>query len=368
MRKSICCIFNLAPHYNAPIYNLMDKELSCDFYLGDRIATSMELMKYESLKGFKKRLKFIRLLGNFYWQSGAISLAFKPYQHYIITGEPFCISSWFILIFNKLTGRKTYLWTHGWYGSEKGVKKIIKKFFFSLSYKIFLYGDYAKKLMIEEGFKSKKLVTVYNSLDFDNQIIIQQKLKPTSIYQQHFNNNKPVLLYIGRIQLRKKIELVIEALHTLNKNNILCNLILIGKQTDETTISELINKYGLAQNVWFFGPCYNENVIGELIYNADVCVSPGNVGLTAMHSLIYGTPVITQNNFTTQMPEFEAIEIGITGDFFKEDMVEDLVAAILKWINIDLKQRSITRERAYSIMNEKYNPHNQIKIIKQALI
>ena len=70
MVERICCIFNLAPHYNAAIYSLMDRELKCDFYFGDRLPYSVELMNYESLKGFKKRLKYKSLFGNFYWQDG----------------------------------------------------------------------------------------------------------------------------------------------------------------------------------------------------------------------------------------------------------------------------------------------------------
>ena len=72
----------------------------------------------------------------------------------------------------------------------------------------------------------------------------------------------------------------------------------------------------LNQNVCFFGPCYDEFEIGMLIYNAALCVSPGNVGLTAIHSLSYGTPVISHNDFKHQMPEFEAIVPGETGAFF----------------------------------------------------
>lgn len=44
-----------------------------------------------------------------------------------------------------------------------------------------------------------------------------------------------------------------------------------------------------------------------------------------MHSMMFGCPVITHNNFNWQMPEYEAIKPGITGDFFKMDDVSDLV-------------------------------------------
>jgi len=367
MTENICCIFNLAPHYNAPIYTLMDEELECDFYIGDRVKYSIELMDYNSLKGYRKSLKFKTIFGNFYWQQGAISLVFKNYKHYILTSEPYCISSWLILLLNRLTGRKSYLWTHGWYGNESKPKKILKKIFFGLSHKVLLYGDYARNLMLKEGFSPEKLFTIYNSLDYDKQIQVRQTLIDTPIYKQHFKNHQPILLYIGRIQSRKKIELLIEAMYELVKSKTFCNLILIGKQTDETGIHKLVSLYKLEKYVWFYGPCYDEDILGELIYNADVCISPGNVGLTAIHSLVYGTPVITQNNFTRQMPEFEAIEPYLTGDFFIEDSVKNLSNKITEWILLPEERRESIRQKCYTVINEKYNPHRQINILKEVL-
>ena len=367
MPSRICCILNLAPHYNAPIYILMDKELKCDFFIGDRVPYTIELMNYSSLEGFKKCLKFRPLFSNFYWQEGAIPLAFKPYSDYIITGEPYCISSWIVLFLNKLRGKKSYLWTHGWYGNESRLKRIIKRLFFGLSFKVLLYGDYARNLMIKEGFKSEKLLTVFNSLDFDAQLKIRESLKDTDVYLKNFKNKLPVLLYIGRIQNRKKIEILIDAMHELRKSQVYCNLILIGLQTDPSNIHSLISSYGLDKYIWFFGPCYDERIIGELIYNADVCVSPGNVGLTAIHSLVYGTPVITQNNFTHQMPEFEAIVPHLTGDFFNEDSVEDICLKIEDWISLKKEQRDSVRQNCYEVIQDKYNPNRQIKILKAAL-
>lgn len=363
--SKICCIFNLAPHYNASIYKLMDQELNCDFFIGDRADSPMKLMNYDELKGFKKLLRRIPLLSNFYWQKNAIRLSFKPYNHYIISGEPYCISTWLILLLAMIQGKRTYLWTHGWYGHENLLKKGIKKIFFKLSTKVLLYGDYACNLMIKEGFLPSKLICIYNSLDYDSQCKVRESLAVTRIYQDHFGNNFPVLLYIGRIQKRKKLDLLIEALNILNNKGENCNLIIIGKETDETHIKKLVSNYKLDNNVWFYGSCYEEKIIGELIYNSSVCISPGNVGLTAMHSLVYGTPVITHDNFSNQMPEFEAIKAEITGSFFIEDSVDDLCNKIIQWISYPIAQRDLVRESCYAIIHEKYNPYVQIDIIKR---
>ena len=53
-----------------------------------------------------------------------------------------------------------------------------------------------------------------------------------------------------------------------------------------------------------------------------------NVGLTAIHSLSFGTPVLTHNNFDNQMPEVQAINEGENGGFFIENDLEDLIKKI----------------------------------------
>lgn len=368
MRNYTCCIFNLAPHYNAAIYKLMDEELKCDFYIGDSISTPIELMRYNDLKGFKKVLPFIKIYKNFYWQKGAFNLVYKPYKNYIITGEPYCLSTWVVLIANKLLGKKSFLWTHGWYGDETTVKKIIKKIFFGLSHKVLLYGNYARNLMIKEGINKEKLVCIYNSMDYNSQIKVRASLKHSSIYFDHFKNNYPVILYIGRIQKAKKIGLLIDALQQLNNNGINCNLIIIGEETDERSLHDIVSNYRLNDNVWFYGPSYDESSLGELIYNASICVSPGNVGLSAIHCMVYGLPVITHSNFSNQGPEFEAIDPGKTGDFFIEDDGSDLYTKILQWTSLTAAKREEVRQHCYAIIQGKYNPNAQIKILQKILL
>jgi len=364
MQNKICCVFNVAPHYNEPIYKLIDKQLNSDFYIGDKIHLPIHLMDYNSLNGFKKILIYKPLFYNFYWQKGVLGIRLRNYNHIIITGEPFCLSTWFILILSKLFRIKTYLWTHGWYGNESFFKTIIKKMFFKLSTKVLLYGDYARDLMIKEGFNSEKLITIYNSLDYNNQLIIRNSLSDNDIYFNHFENNNPVIVFIGRIQKIKKLDLLLEAMLELNNNKLTCNLIIIGDEVEKTYIKDLIDDYELNKQVWLYGPCFDERVIGELIFNANVCVSPGNVGLTSIHSLMYGTPVITHNNFCKQMPEFETITEGYNGSFFIENNTGSLADNVKLWLFKTNNNRLEIRNNCYQVIDKKFNPNVQIEIFK----
>jgi len=367
MRKT-CCIFNLAAHYRAPIYKLMDTEINCDFYIGDRVSSPMKKMIYSELYGFKKELKNIYLIGNIYWQKGAFKTIFSRYDKYILTGEPHCLSTWLILLFARVSFKKTFLWTHGWYGRESKTRKVIKKIFFGLSNYVLLYGDYARGLMIEEGFNPEKLYCIYNSLDYDTQVQVRKSLKRSNVFNEKFSNENPVLCYVGRIQKVKRLDILIESMVILkDKFKKPVNLVIVGKESDDTYLADIVENYKLTDNVWFYGPSYDEKELGTIFFNSNLCVSPGNVGLTAIHSLTYGCPVVTHDKFPSQGPEFEAIEPGITGVFFEENNVNDLAFKINEWLTLHPKNEDAIRNECYKVIDEKYNPLYQIQLLKSLL-
>jgi glycosyltransferase involved in cell wall biosynthesis len=346
----------------------MDKELNCHFYFGDQVDTPLALMNYNELAGYQKTVVNQRIPGTgFVWQEGVWKLIFKPYKHYIISSSEGYASNWVLLIVGRILGKKVYPWTHGMKGVSRGKAKSFKKLFYKLCHRILLYGEFSKNFMMQEGFKNDKLWLINNSLDHENQLLIRQTLRPNRIFIDYFENEYPVIAYIGRIQKSKKLGMLIEALSSLNSKGVLCNLVLIGNKTDDASIEGLVKKHGVTSQVWFYGPCYEENVIAPLLYNSDVCVSPGPIGLTAIHSLTFGLPVITNNDLKNQMPEFEAITPGVTGDFFEKDNLEDLCSKIEQWINLAPEKREMARIAAYRVIDQKYNPTYQIKVLKRAL-
>ena len=371
MRKKnrICCIFDQAAHYRAPIYRLMDRELECDFYISKWRVDPFKQMVYDELTGLKSVTENKRLLGPVYWQGATVRLALSSYKKYLMIGNLHSLSTWVLLFLLKLLGKDVYLWSHGWYGKEGAVKSLFKRLFFHLAKGTFVYGERAKNLMIENGISSESVFVIYNSLDYQKQIIYLASQKSTKIYNDFFGNDNPVLVYIGRIQKVKRIDLLLLSMKELADRGTHLNCVIIGEKIGDEFVDlmDLVKAYSLEDRVWFFGSCYDESKICELIYNADLCVSPGNVGLTAVHSMTYGTPVITHNNFSAQMPEFEVIIPGKTGLFFEEGSVTDLVIKIDEWVSTSAENRERIRINCYNEIASKYNPEVQIKILRDVL-
>lgn len=364
--SKLCIIYNTAPRYREAIFRLIDNEYDCDWYFGE---TKSDIKEMDT--SLLKNVTYYKTYGNlqrWYWKRNYLRLLFKGnYKNYLILPETRSISDWifFALAYTFFKRKHFYLWTHGWYGKESGLDAKMKLWLYRHATGIFVYGNRAKRLLIEQGIPKEKLFVIHNSLDYDTQKTLRESIVPSNIYKEHFKNELSTIIFIGRLTKVKKLDMVVDALACLRDKEERYNMVFIGNGSESEVLKTKVKDLGLDNQVWFYGACYDEKTNAELIYNADLCVSPGNVGLTAMHSLVFGCPVITHNCFEWQMPEYEAIHAGITGDFFTIDDTDDLTAVISRWFRIHADSREKVRKACYKEIDINWNPYYQMNIIRK---
>lgn len=343
----VCCVFNIAPSYRKAIYELMQEELDVDFYCGDHSVEGIALLPMnKELRNVYKGKKLI-------WQKGAIRRAFtQRYDAYILTGNAGIRSNWIIALLARLTGRKVYLWAHGLKGNESRSELYKNLWYMRLAGNALLYGEKAQKRLAQHGFT--RTTVIYNSLDYDSQLAIRNRANNETLLHDHFNNKLPVICFLGRVNAAKKIDMLLQAIVDIE-----CNLIIVGSGPEEERLRAMAAELGITNKVWFHGKCYDEDVIGNILKGSAATVNPGSIGLTAIHSLMFGTPVITHDNLTSQFPEAEVIIDGVTGYYYREGSIESLHQTILKAIGSPKQS-----EACYEIIEKKYNPHVQIEIMK----
>lgn len=363
----LCIIYNTAPKYREGIFKLIEEKYDCDWYFG-YTNTDIKEMDTSTLK----RVSYYKSVGNpnrLYWKQGILQLLFKKkYQCFLILAESRCLSDYLFLLLATcfFPQKRVYIWTHGWYGKESKIEAKLKLWMFHHTTGIFLYGNYAKRLLIEHGIPEKKLFVIHNSLNYKKQKELRKHIHTSNIYSAYFGNNNPVLIFIGRLTPVKRLDLLIKAVSILKEKKEFYNIIFVGDGEMRYKLEQLTFDKQLSKSVWFYGECYNETANAELIYNADLCVAPGNVGLTAMHAMVFGCPVISHNDFKWQMPEFEAIKQGKTGDFFERDNVESLVNTISNWF-IMQNNREEVRQACFQEIDNYWNPYYQINILTKNL-
>jgi glycosyltransferase involved in cell wall biosynthesis len=374
LKKKILYFTNIFPHYRLSIWKelLNFKAFNIEIYFSQKnpfgihspelkdVFTSNEISKLHLIKNYWVKKKVL------FWQSKIIKTAlFSEFDYLLLLGEMNVISSWISIFIAKIRGKRIFMWSHGIYGNESFIKKTIRLTFLKLANVIFLYENRAKLLLQQNGFNETSLAVVYNSLNYD----LYEKL-----YKRLLNSNKndfitffkdnslPTIIFIGRLTKVKKLPILIESVRKSNQIKIRYNLLIVGSGEDQTYLENTFRF--LITDGWlhFYGNCFDENKTSELIYHSDLCVSPGNIGLTAIHSLSYGTPVASHSNFNNQMPEVEAIINGKNGFLFEENDSNDLSNKIDNWF---LENSNIDKDLIRRIIVEKYNPENQMRIFEK---
>lgn len=304
------------------------------------------------------------------WQYGFVKHCLRDdIQHAIFLGEISRISTWVSVLLCRLRGVKVTFWGHGLYGNESNIRLFTKKLLFHLAHSHLLYERRAKKLMIKEGFCPDKLYVLFNSLDYDTHKLLNSEfndLDRNEVFSFFENPKLPIIIFIGRLTPVKKLDLLFDAVNRINVKSTKVNLLIMGEGSEMGEL-EKMGENGVS-NRWihFTGACYDEEVIGKYLSKVDLCVSPGNVGLTAIHALSFGVPVCTHDNMANQMPEAEAIQDGYNGFLFKENDVEDLKNKIEKWFQINL-DRNLVRQRCIEVIDKYYNPHYQLSVFRRLI-
>lgn len=381
-KKKVAIVYHYLAHYRLPVFKELLKSEDIEFHFisaadSDNSIKTIDpnIIDDKSINFIWHFVKNIWFKGQlFLWQKGLFStLRRQNYDAVIFLGSVYFLSTWFCSFYLKLKKTPILYWTHGVTSDSKGLKWKIRKRFYGLADKVLLYGNNAKEVMINNGFDPKRLTVIFNSLDYEQQIKFRRLIFDSTTSDGNLfsfeNNQLPLLLFVGRLTKQKKLDMIVHASQVLKTKGLPVNTIIIGKGPIQEELSTLINENGLKNNFLFYGPCYEEEKLARLLAKADICVSPGEVGLTAITSLGYGTPVITHDDFNNQMPEYEAIEPGYNGDLFKVGSVEDLANTIENWIKkYPRSAKQKISKQCFEVIDEKYNPINQAKLIASAII
>lgn len=369
---------NIAPLYRTSVWTkyLESKTMELHFFFGKENNSGIQTIDFEAdnLLKFKDR---VHSLKNTYikkkyliWQNFKILkwLKKKP-STIIILGDFILLSNWLIILLAKIKKVEVVAKGHGMYGNEKGLKLLLRRTFLRLADKHLVYEKHGKNVMVENGIPSDKIHILFNSLDYDYHVKTRKylnELDKSSILHFFKNPQLPTLIFIGRLTNIKKLDLIIHAAKILETRNTILNILFVGSGKESDDLKNLAKENLLEGTYYFYGQSYDEEVNSKLLATSDLCVSPGNVGLTAIHSLSYGTPVCTHSNLYYQMPEAEAIKHQENGILFEQDNVISLANEIENWL-LNNPNRQATRNKCYKIIDEFYNPYYQTKVLENLI-
>lgn len=302
------------------------------------------------------------------WQKGLFSKVVfsRSFDDVIFLGNAYYINVWVATLFLKLRKKRVFYWTHGVRVKDSGIKKYIRIFFYKMADGLLLYGDKAKKLLCEEGISQKKIFVIYNSMDYEKQKKVRESLLSSEI--KVFSDFDLRVIYTGRLTKEKGLDVVISAIGVLKEKGKSVFLRIVGGGEDLARLRKLVDHLSISDRVLFSGPCYDENELGRFFLSSDLCVVPSAAGLSVMHAMAFGLPVITNDDFSKHGPEAEAIEEGITGAFYKAGCLDSLIEKIIEWgCKVKADRSGLVKNRCIEKIERCYTAERQVELMCTAL-
>ena len=371
IRPNVVVIYHFYPHYRSAVVEALARSEVADFtFVGDDHEYLHSIEPAILSDNVKFRLAPTHLIFKpFMWQWGAIKWAIKPeFDTVIMHAVPHWPCTWIGGILARMMGKRVFFWGHGYLYEPKGFKGLIRRAFYAIPNAHMFYGRIAKVIAIKHGWAPNKLHVIYNSLNTAQQRKIRDestKDQALEVRRQIFGNDNPVAICTTRLIAIRRLDLLIDSIHTLKQSGHSVNLILVGDGPESERLKKQAQQLGV--NVHFEGACYDERRIAQLVMASSVTVAPGKVGLTAMHSMVYGVPVVTHGDASDQMPEWEAIIPDKTGSLFQSGNVQSLSDAILKWTQSQFPD-SNTQKECHKIIDRFWNPDFQRQAIENAVL
>ncbi|MSR29185.1 MAG: glycosyltransferase [Phycisphaerales bacterium] len=370
-RPRVAVVYHFFAHYRRPIVEALARSEVSDFtFCGDDHDYESTIKKAE----FSAEVRFIRcptrrIARSFMWQRGIVRLALaRRFDTLIFLGNANWIATWAAAVAARATGKHVIFWSHGFLGAPRGLKGLIRRAFFALAHTHMFYGNNARRHAIDIGWAPERLYVVHNSLDIDEQTRQRRGVsaeRRDQLRRQMFGHSTaPIVIFTGRIGRARRLDLLVEAARLLRLDGVALNLLLVGDGELRPDIERRAREAGLTAH--FTGACYDESLIAAYFAMATVAVLPAQAGLSVIHSLTYGVPVITHSDIASQGPEVEAIVPDRTGDLFERDSAEDLARVMRLWI-VPRSDGQAIRAQCIALIERSWTPQFQVRTIERAV-
>ncbi len=167
----------------------------------------------------------------------------------------------------------------------------------------FAYTESVHDLMKQQGLDDHKIFTLYNTIDIE---------KLRSIYEEHIRyrddykkseglEGKNVLLFVGRLNKRKRLDFLVETFSMLQRKDPQYHLIVIGGG-DTSYIDKLEEACG--KDAISYKGSVSEEDINYYYMISDLYIFPGAVGLGPIQALCFDlTPAII--DWPIHNPEYD---------------------------------------------------------------
>ena len=170
------------------------------------------------------------------------------------------------------------------------------------------------------------------------------------------NKSQIVLITIGRVINKAGFDFLLSALLCLKTNGIKFKMHIVGGGECLSFYQNLSNEMGLAEQVEWHGPIYEECNIQKIMHESDLFVYGGSVGLSLIHAFSYGIPGIIHDDLNFHNPEALMLVNNYNGLLYKKNDINDFVCKV-KYLNENRSKLTMMGKNALNLIDTKLGIH-----------
>lgn len=283
------------------------------------------------------------------------------YEVAIFEGDVHWLSTWLGAVIVRLRRRPCLFWTAAYHRPERGLKLFIRRSFYRLASGLLVYSSRSRELAVRHGYPESRIVVIYNSVESPAGVSAVPALDALRSLAQRRSH---VVGAVARLTPPKRLDVLLNAVAIANQSKADAGVVLVGSGPDEGRLLSSAAELGV--DLLILPPIYDDTTLARVYEHIDVSVIPGSVGLTAIQSLKFGVPVITNDDMDSQMPEAEAIIEGINGSRCGTD-AGSIASMILHWIERVSYSRDTVRIACERSLMPMWTPEHQARQIVRAV-
>lgn len=214
------------------------------------------------------------------------------------------------------------VWGHGYSKREKPWRAKIRRSLANRADAAIFYNNTVRDRSVAEGWlPAERAFVALNALD---QTGIQAARRAwladperlAAFKREHALDAGPVLIFVSRLLPDNRADVLLDAAARLKSDLPTLRTVIVGGGEAESALKNQAHTLGIADRVTFTGPVWGEDQLAPWFLSADLFVYPANIGLSILHALGYGVPVITSDRTETQNPEIESLTDGVNGRLY----------------------------------------------------
>lgn len=217
----------------------------------------------------------------------------------VMGGQVHDLSLWALWLLRQLSGGPKLI-AHGHFRlDEAGLVGLLRRLQARGLDALFCYSMAAAENCRRHGIAEERIFLVENTLDTEamaqrvvarrrNQLALQTRLGLVP--------GRPQWIFVARLHPAKRLDLLLAAYDRLRDGGLECDLTVIGDGPERHLLQN-------RPDIRWLGAVYDDEVLADWFAAATALVMPDGVGLSAVHAMAHGVPVISAAAIGASGPE-----------------------------------------------------------------